>query len=117
MPKHVDVWIGDRGQHPIGHLGGGHPQLGVHTGDDHVEPFEQFLFLVDATVGKDVDLDPGKDAEWREFAVELGHQVQLPPQSLRGEAVGNGEAATGTTLSSVAVGSSYSPQEPRSRWK
>jgi len=37
VPEHVRVRAGHRGDHPLGHRPGGHPQLRVHAGDHHGE--------------------------------------------------------------------------------
>ena len=58
--EHVDVGVSDRPHHPGGHLGGRHPQLRVHGGDDHIELGKQLRILVQRAVFEDVDFDPGQ---------------------------------------------------------
>ena len=58
-------------------------QLGVHAGDDDVEPAEQLVGLVEAAVVVDVELDAGEDPERRELLVERGDDVELLLQPLR----------------------------------
>ena len=91
VPQHVHVRVADRGHHPLGHRPGGHPQLGVHAGDDHVQPGEQVLALVERAVLEDVDLDPGQHAERGQLGVQLGDQLELRLQALGGQPAGHGQ--------------------------
>ena len=83
VAEHVHVRVADRGHHPLGHRLGGHPQLGVHAGHDHVEPGEQVLPLVQRAVLQDVDLDPGQDPERRQLGVQLADQRRAAPPAAR----------------------------------
>ena len=69
--------VGDGRQHAPRHRLGRHPQLGVHAGDDHVEPREQVLALVKGAVLEDVDLDPGENPERRQLGIQLRDQREL----------------------------------------
>jgi hypothetical protein len=77
VPEHVHVRVAHRGDHPLGHRPGGHPQLGVHAGHHDVEAAQQVLALVQRAVVADVDLDPGQDPERGELAVQRVDQLEL----------------------------------------
>jgi len=91
MAEDVDVRIGDRSHHALGHLLAAHPQLAVHAGDHDIELREDRVAVVERAVLQDVDLDAGEDAERRQQLVEPGHVGQLLRQTLGTEAVGDGE--------------------------
>ena len=77
--------------HPLGHRAALHAQLGVHAGDDDVEP---------ASISSSRSSDPSsrmstsipvRMRNGARLLVERGHVVELLPQSLAVEAVGDGE--------------------------
>jgi hypothetical protein len=91
VPEDVGVRVGDGGEHAVGHRLAGSAQLGVHAGDDDVEPAEQLLGLVEGAVGVDVALDAGEDPERGELLVERGDLVELALQPGRAQPVGHRE--------------------------
>jgi hypothetical protein len=91
VPEDVGVRVRDRGQHPLGHRRGVRAQVGVHAGDDDVQPPEQLVGLVEAAVDVDVALDAGEDPEGGELLVERGDDVELSLQPLGGQPVGDGQ--------------------------
>ena len=72
VPEDVGVRVGDRGDHPAGHVGGAIRSLECTTGHDDVELGQQRGVLVERAVLEDVDLDAGEDPERRQLLVELG---------------------------------------------
>ena len=63
VAEDVQVRVGDRGQHPPGHLRPLVLQAAVHRPDHHVQPGQQLVVLVERAVGEDVHLDAGEDPE------------------------------------------------------
>ena len=86
------AWIRECRDHPRSHLGSRHPQLTVNGGYDDIEFGEQVLVLIQCSVVEDVHLDARQEPEVIPLGVEVGHHLQLPFESLPGQAVGNGES-------------------------
>ncbi len=63
----------------------------MHAGHDDVELGQKILVLVQRPVLEDVDLNAAQDAERRQLFVQLLDDVELRPQPLGVEAVGNGQ--------------------------
>ena len=63
VAEDVGPRVADRADHPPGHRGGVHPQLGVHAGDPDVELGQQLVVLVERAVVEDVDLDALEQGE------------------------------------------------------
>ena len=82
VAEDVGVRALDGPEHPPGHLGCVHPELGVHAGHDHVELREQLVVLVERPVLEDVDLDPGEDPERRQLVVQVADDLELLAQAL-----------------------------------
>src|SRR3954465_14986737 len=76
----------------------------MHAGDDHVEPAEQLVGLVQRSVDVDVALDAGEDPERRELLVERGDDVQLLLEPLRGQPGGRRGRAGDSPLAAVSRG-------------
>ena len=89
VAQDVGVRALDGPQHARGHRGSIHPELGVHAGHHDVELRQQVLVLVQRTVLKDVDLNPAQDAKRRQLFVQLLDDLELLPQPLGVEAVGD----------------------------
>ena len=88
--------------HPLGHLVALHAQLGVHAGDDDVEPLEQVVVEVERAVLEDVDLHPGEDAEVVvERRVERGDVVELALAGARGRARGRSSSRAEWSVSTM----------------
>ena len=92
VPEHVHVRVGDRAEHPLGHLATFHAQLRVHAGDDHIEPLEHLGRLVEAAVEQDVDLDSGEQSDVADARLHVGEQLQLLGEPLGAQAVGDAQA-------------------------
>ncbi len=71
VAKDIDVGVGDGGDHPAGHLRGGHTELAVDAGDDDIEFGEEGRVLVERAVVEDIDFDAREDAEGGEALVEF----------------------------------------------
>ena len=75
--------------HSRRHLGLFHPQLRVHAGHHHLQPSQEILLLVKRTVLEDVDFYAGQKAERCQRLVQLGHDIELAPQVVCAQAVGD----------------------------
>ncbi len=53
---------------------------------------EKFFLLVERAVLEDVDLNPRKQPERGQYLVDLGHHVELAPEVIGAQAVGDGKA-------------------------
>src|SRR5215475_737159 len=68
-------------------------QTAVHRADDDVEPVEQLTFLIERTVGVDVDLDAGQDPKAvGQLAVDGPDEFELLAQSIGGQTACDGQA-------------------------
>ena len=92
VAQDVDVRVRNGEHHPAGHLRFGHRELRVHRRDDDVEVGEQVVGQVERSVHEDVDLHAGEQAEGCESLVELRDLVELGPEPVRAQAVGDGQA-------------------------
>ena len=102
VPEDVAMGVLDCADHPPGHLGRLHSQLGVDAGHNDVEAAQQRLFLVQSAVFENVDFDSGQDPERCELGIELVDQFDLPAEPLGVQAVG--DCQTGAVVSQRQVG-------------
>ena len=103
MAEDVGVGMRHGPDHAPGHGVGVHAQLGVHTGDHHVEPAEQLLVAIEGAVLEDVDFDAGEDAKRSQLGVQGLDHLELGPQPVGGKTVGDGQPGRVIGQGPVAV--------------